>query len=566
MTIEVFLILKCSSPKRPCIHLLTKQLFVLCLVNIFNRLLKAITFTVSLSCYIFIVDGLMHHILNITRDLELPQYSPSAMASISDLPVELLLTIFKLIYDSNTQTNNLEDDFVVDGGGYSDPSLHASTWIEDDLHRPTLFPMTIAFVCRHWRDILARSPEYWNRVVFEVGRDPTPLLDAFSWSNGQLLDVLVWNRISDLTAAGKILENERVSAITESLTPHFHRCCRISYEVTYSSSLPPIATIFRPGPCILRQFVFEPRVDDIQYDHPSNLSDMMVEPTMPMVPFSDLAVLSLGARLFIDLGRAYPSWLHNLRSDAYLTLTISQCRFQQQRYNDDGRYTLLELLSHLAAMPQPEVLRLRNLSLTYESEVPTTDPKYTIKPTSLFLDNLGENFLAEFFDRTILSCENIYINRCTLPWIHHPLNSTYLHLDNLGYIHNISNILWVWQGFHLSLDSCASFDDDLLDRLEDDGRHWCLKSLTDLTLKDCINFTSAGLRKLMMLQRAMAAAEDIEQTTLDRVSVEGGRLSLWEDDISWFRQQRGSTDVSWTIIHPDGTCAYPLNHYRLGED
>jgi hypothetical protein len=69
----------------------------------------------------------------------------------------------------------------------------------------------------------------------------------------------------------------------------------------------------------------------------------------------------------------------------------------------------------------------------------------------------------------------------------------------------------------------------------------------------------------MMLQRAMAAVED-NQVLLDRVSVEGGRLSLWEDDISWFRQQRDSTDVSWTIIHPDGTFAYPLNHYRLGED
>ncbi|KAF8817243.1 hypothetical protein BYT27DRAFT_7153379 [Phlegmacium glaucopus] len=483
------------------------------------------------------------------------------MASIGDLPIELLLAIFKLIYDNDTQTNNLGDQFVVEGG-YSE---HASLWIEDDWHRPTLFPMTIAFVCRHWRDILARSPEYWNRVVFEVGRDPTPLLDAFSWSNNQLLDVLVWNRIPDLTAAGKVLENERVSAITESLTPHFHRCCRINYEVTYASSLPPIATIFQPKPYILRQFVFETLVDDIQYGHPSNLNSTVVDPNMPIAPFSNLAVLSLSARLFIDLGRVYPSWLHNLRSHAYLTLTISQFRFQQKSYSDDRRYTLLEFLSHLGAMPQPEVLRLRNLSLGYESEVPTTDPKYTIKPTSLFLDNLGENFLTEFFERTILSCENIYINRCTIPWINRPLNSSYLHLDNLGYIHNISNILCVWQGSHLSLDSCASFDDDLLDRLEDDGRLY-LKSLTDLTLKDCINFTSAGLRKLMMLQRAMAAAEDIEQMTLHTVSVEGGRLSLWEDDISWFRQQRGETDVSWTIIHPDGTYAYPLNHYRLGED
>jgi F-box-like len=488
------------------------------------------------------------------------------MASIGDLPVELLLTIFKLIYDDDDmEVNNTGDDFVVEGG-YPEHSLHASMCqMEDDLHNPTLFPMTIAFVCHYWRDILAKSPEYWNKVVFDVGRDPTPLLDAFSWSNDQLLDVLVWNRIPDLTAAGKALENGRVSAITQSLTPHFHRCCRIRYEVTYSSSLPPISSIFWTKPYILRQFVLEPRVDDIQYDHSTNLTSMEVDDNALLVtPFSSLSVLSLGGRLFIDLGRA--GWLHNLRSDVYLTLTISQFRFQQQKgCGDDGRYTLLEFLNHLAAMPQPDVLRLRNLSLLYEPGIPTTNPKYSLKPSSLCLDNLGENILTEFFEKTILSCDSICINRCTIPWIDCSLVSTYLYLDNIGYIHNISNILWVWQGSHLSLDSCAAFDDDLLDRLEDEGRNWCLKLLTDLTLKDCINFTSAGLRKLMMLQRAMAAAED-NQVMLDRVSVEGGRLSLWEDDISWFRQQRGSTEVSWTIIHPDGTFAYPLNHYRLGED
>ena len=490
------------------------------------------------------------------------------MASIGDLPVELLLAIFKLMYDDDdddTEVNSLGDDYVVEGG-YPEHSLHASMChIEDDLHNPTLFPMTIAFVCHYWRDILAKSPEYWNKVVFEVGRDPTPLLDAFSWSNDQLLDVLVWNRIPDLTAAGKALENERVSAITQSLAPHVHRCCRIRYEVTYSSSLPPIATIFRTKPYILRQFVLESRVDDIQYVQSINLTSMEVDDNALLVtPFSSLSVLSLGARLFIDLGRA--GWLHNLRSDVYLTLTLSQFRFQQQkRCGDDERYTFLEFLNYLAAVPQPDVLRLRNLSLLYNTGIPTTDPKYSLKPTSLCLDNLGEDILTEFFEKTILSCESIFINRCTIPWIDCSLVSTYLNLDNIGYIHNISNILWVWQGSHLSLDSCAAFDDDLLDRLEDGGPNCCLKLLTDLTLKDCINFTSAGLRKLMTLQRAMAAAED-NQVMLDRVSVEGGRLSLWEDDISWFRQQRGSTDVSWTIIHPDGTFAYPLNHYRLGED
>ena len=176
----------------------------------------------SLLRYVFIV--VVCYIFTRALDLSQRTLHKSTMASIGDLPVELLLTIFKLIYDDDdTEVYNLGDDFFAEGG-YLEPSLHASMCqIEDDLHNPTLFPMTIAFVCLHWRDILAKSPEYWNKVVFEVGRDPTPLLDAFSWSNDQLLDVLVWNRIPDLTPAGKALENERVSAITQSLTPHFHR-------------------------------------------------------------------------------------------------------------------------------------------------------------------------------------------------------------------------------------------------------------------------------------------------------------------------------------------------------
>jgi len=399
-------------------------------------------------------------------------------------------------------------------------------------------------------------------VVFEVGRDPTPLLDAFSWSKSQLLDVLIWSRTPDLTTAGKTLENERVSAITKSLAPHFHRCCRIRYKVTYASSLPPIETIFRTRPSVLKRFVFEPYVDDVQYN-PITLVSMVANYRNPAVlPFSILSTLSLGARFFIDLGRAYPAWLHNLQSGVYLTLIISQFRFQQKKYGDDERYTLSELLYHLAAIPQPKVLRLRNLSLSFEPGIFTRDPYYSVMPGSLFLDHLGEDFLSEFFERTHVICNSIFINRCTIPWMNCALNSSYLHLDHMGYIHNIANILCVWQGSHLSLNSCASFDDDLLDRLEDEGRNWChLKLISDLILKDCINFSSAGLRKLMTLQRTMAAAEDVGHV-FDRIYVEGGRLTLWEDDISWFRHQRGSTDVSWTIVHPDGTYTYPLiNHY-----
>lgn len=66
-----------------------------------------------------------------------------------------------------------------------------------------------------------------DRVVLYVDEDPP----ALSWSKDRPMDILVSSRISDLTEAGKILENQRTGVImnVNGLMPHIHRCRKIAF-------------------------------------------------------------------------------------------------------------------------------------------------------------------------------------------------------------------------------------------------------------------------------------------------------------------------------------------------
>ncbi|KDR76859.1 hypothetical protein GALMADRAFT_139724 [Galerina marginata CBS 339.88] len=128
-------------------------------------------------------------------------------------------------------------------------------WTGTDSRSPYLFPFNVAKVCTKWRDILSQFPVCWTRIVFDVATDPTPLLEAFSWSKDlEGLEVVVFTSAKhskDTDKETKARENQRVAAIARAFRPHAHQCKSISFDVVYESSLPPPSIFFlREAPAL----------------------------------------------------------------------------------------------------------------------------------------------------------------------------------------------------------------------------------------------------------------------------------------------------------------------------
>ena len=163
--------------------------------------------------------------------------------SLMHLPVELHTSILKFLLSLSRQSALSEARMMAHILGFTpplDPDPVIWEWIERDLRSESLFPFNAASVCKLWRDILARMPECWTRVVFDVVSDPGPFLDAFSWSrNLEKIEVAIFNSSEYAEDVDEALKKKRISAIAQALQPHVHRCTSISFDIVYSSSLPP---------------------------------------------------------------------------------------------------------------------------------------------------------------------------------------------------------------------------------------------------------------------------------------------------------------------------------------
>ncbi|KAF8804807.1 hypothetical protein BYT27DRAFT_7193801 [Phlegmacium glaucopus] len=259
------------------------------------------------------------------------------MATIADMPFEILSEVFKWLYVAVC-----------------------------DLRSHTLFPFAPALVRRFWCDILACSPHYWNKLILYADEDPPALIDALSWSQDRPLnsrdrpsDILVASRISDLTEGRKILENERMGFIINAIIPHIHRCRKISFEVLYASSLPSLSSIFKQNPVDLVDLTFEICFDDVQ--EPLPFPNSPVTSCLPNTIFPKLERLSINGRTFMDLGRLHPDLLKNLRAD--IELSISQFTFSEEV---DHGYTVAEFTKYIKSMGGIYKLRLNKFDIPAE--------------------------------------------------------------------------------------------------------------------------------------------------------------------------------------------------------
>jgi len=380
------------------------------------------------------------------------------------LPVELHTSILKFLLSLSRQSALSETRMMAHLLGFTpplDPDPVIWEWIERDLRSESLFPFNAASVCKLWRDILARMPECWTRVVFDVVSDPRPFLDAFSWSrNLEKIEVAIFNSSEYAGEVDEALEKNCISAIAQALQPHVHRCRSISFDIIYSSSLPPPNTFFLRGAPDLHELLLECRIDDFDAStHPFPPTLEEEQPTFA-TSFPELFKLSVPAFWLIDmpLFTPDPEWLDQLNTSK-MDITIANFEFPE-----NGQYSLTNLLSCLCRLKNPTSVSLQNLTLSYEYcdhnlDLPDTlNLAYTIS-ADLRFTSTSKDFIAHLFSiAEVISDEMLSFEDCEIPNISHLQNAHNIYLENIPDDQGLSlrNILAAWEGSRLTIHSCPT--------------------------------------------------------------------------------------------------------------
>ncbi|KII95296.1 hypothetical protein PLICRDRAFT_209751 [Plicaturopsis crispa FD-325 SS-3] len=190
------------------------------------------------------------------------------------LPTELLSMIFKHVHFQHLDTF----DFFMTLREGKNISRSEVYWTEemlnkfypegpewtkhDDIRARNIFPYNLAAVCPKFRAILSTVPQYWTRLVIDIGRDATPLSEVRSyleWSKALPLEVTVLRR--DGYAGTDALEANRVAAVSRLLAPHFHRFKALEFRVLDPASLPTMGVEFQGTAPLLKQVKFTSVVD-----------------------------------------------------------------------------------------------------------------------------------------------------------------------------------------------------------------------------------------------------------------------------------------------------------------
>ncbi|KAF8958601.1 hypothetical protein BDZ97DRAFT_1923496 [Flammula alnicola] len=441
------------------------------------------------------------------------------------------------------------------------------------------------------------------RLVFDVAADPTPLLDAFSWSQkwhpDVWIDVLVFTSSSGHQEINKMTERRRVLAVARALQPHVHRCKFIVFDITFSSSLPDPTGFFLRDTERLEELTLQCRIDDID---PEKDFCTTTGPLCYAWHLPKLNKISMTAFWFMYLMRhgSTAKWLENLTSTltstnfGEISLHISCFKFP-----NTGHYTLPTFARYLSHMNSKTTIYFQDISLgySYKDLGPAIKTCCRILAEDFHFTSVSEDFIAHFYDIALVSPTRATFTHCAIPKISQVQGMRTLRLN--GIIENddaamsdgtsLRNILGVWEhgkcGTEIFVRSCPSFNDSLLAWLSSKSGKaeihpnpaFCFPSpffeqesgwinaephrlfntypadvLDTLHIHDCPNFTVPALRAFIQATnaapRCLTASEcpNRRARLIDNLKVTGRCPVLMEDDKDWFKR-KGGANVTLTL-------------------
>ncbi|KAF8962389.1 hypothetical protein BDZ97DRAFT_1824838 [Flammula alnicola] len=468
------------------------------------------------------------------------------MAAINDLPTELLLLIFNILYESCRD--------------HVRPGYSVGKWNSDYLRNPSVFPLNTAWVCKFWRDVLMELPEYWTCIAFDVANDPTPLLNAFACSAANHgIHLLVFSSMSDRTEEGKRHENGRVESIVRHLRPHVEQYASIEFKVTFASSLPSPTLFLAREALYLDDLSLECQIHDVAHVGDNGKGARITRSLAPVM--SGVA--------FMDILHLGDDWLATVKVGPYLTLYISDFQFQTMKPCPTDSSSTFDFMRLISALNPEGGIRLKNLSLSHRPHKRRdTEHLYDLYSSSISFDNVSMGFIMEFFQLATWSADYTTFSRCSIPPVSGSLSSYHLTIEHIPSCHtshdddSLYNIVSIWNNRgNLTVTSCASFDDKFLHWLGGEGEDGTIEAEGIMTLDvgDCTNFTAGALRRLIdnMNDPGKLELQELEGwidgDRLEYVTVYGRAPALDDEDLEWFRSNGGETLIRWYVKGADGS-------------
>ena len=522
----------------------------------------------------------------------------SEARDVPKIPVELQARILSFAVASAQEDEHLlsrprQRGFNTLLGPFEVPTSEDPPAVQERLRSPTLFPFNAAYVCKLWRDMLSHFPECWKRVVFDLARDPSPILGAFRWSEPigfHQLHVLVYNS-SDAEHMDVTLERNRVESIRKAFESHVHRCASITFDIIYSSALPPPAMFFVRSARALTDLTLQCRVDDLD---PTTLEEPpQIIPLEKSVGMNQLVKLSLTAAGFISLitgldFHGFPYTEDNVK--------IHVTRFAFPR---KGPYSLEKFAHCLARAPSGSSgLYLYDLSLAYDYSPTDAQPvegRLTIDGSCDFT-RVSEGVLHQLFTLADLcsDTQDLRFEDCTLPDNLPTHDRFQLELRKYGedstgrseFRDRAAKAFKAWPGQSINFVNCPAFNNDFLrwwavehDVAESEGgpesttvKTLLLSGVNDVYIHDCDKFSPAVLRnslasrwKIAKRQSSAGGTKELEVPALesdfednpkrikmiDDLIVVGNVPALTEEDQEWFKQNASQLRVTWNVGEGD---------------
>jgi hypothetical protein len=501
------------------------------------------------------------------------------MANFRDLPVEITTEILKQAWEASLSTEfkfPSADLLIVAGLKPSYKPILVERYAIPNPNGGTLFAFKAACVCSLWRDIVSTWGDAWDLVVFDVQDDPTPLLDVFTWSGNRIISVYVFNSKIEMNPGVKELENEvfRVMKIYKFLLPHINRCQSIRFDVTFPTSLPPPIYFFVSGSTTLGTLNLETFVPGKPVEIPRYTTASLFG------PFPKLARLSLTGFAIMEMGWDFPGWIKALEDGPRLhNLQISNFTFSTENSDDHmdepGQDTVRFFVSMLSRI-NPIRLHLVGISHSSDSTPRIIPRSYNLSNVSIHFQTSSGPFLADFLSWThggihkslrITGCETIP------PHFDTPLCGETLTIHHMADSSSLRAILANFWGATLVLDSCAGFDNTLIkwlsqpDGIQDaEGATFAAKAMNHIRVKNCTNFTSDALRRLVAVRHRAAyrgneaAAPSTNVENIDFLNVTGTAPVLKPKDQAWFVMNPNVAEVCWYREEADGLTTHMFDN------
>ncbi|KII95313.1 hypothetical protein PLICRDRAFT_34158 [Plicaturopsis crispa FD-325 SS-3] len=476
----------------------------------------------------------------VPRAAHTPAFAHSRVSVL--LPTELLAEIFRWAYFDalETSTARIMYDLSDDVDDDASPPPKGSEpyrfnrkldWEAANLRSWTVFPYSLAAVCPRWRAILSAVPEYWTRLVIDVGQHATPLSDVYSylsWSEDLPIDVTILRR--EGCVGSDPLERARVAAAVRLLVPHLQRMKTFDIEVIDSVSLPSLGTDIRGFAPLLTRLGFVSTMDSGGMNRPSVVNEF--EAPVLQSLFLD------GENLRIILeSDVWQKGLPKMR-----TLKVQN---HASRAGIGEDLWISDVVSGLREHRTVYDLEITNVAFHAGRDTSVPDACFVLRLNLCHLTGLTEANLGEFLRITVIpSMDSFHIVSSTLP----PIGLSRIARYGTGYLvlqdveGDVLGFLRAGSGTELTIRNSRSFDDRTINCMEYERLS---KRMYSLCVVGCPNVSGHALRMLAEARQRASAVFAEEDPDLDNFDLEECAICTLE-----FDGQFSEEDLHWLYHEP----------------